>query len=176
MKPMNSLKKSFLALCLLTVSACSALPFLNPASRSTSTLQASGNAAYQARQQALWQQFQNKPAYIGPVKMAIHTDLLNPGQSGKHVDLTDKLDPQGFRTQSLPQGPLVFQETFTKGQGQYEVLRGIRITNTSVRYTLHVETKDKKADGQISVNINGTNWIKAKPIFSSKFTFAGFVS
>lgn len=135
MKPLNSFTKSLLALCLITVTACSALPFLNSASTSTHTLQASGNTAYQARQKALWQQFQNKPAYIGPIKMAIHTDLLNPGQSGKHVDLTDKLNPQGFRTQGIPQGPVLFQETFTKGPGQYEVLRGIQVANTGLRYT-----------------------------------------
>ncbi|PIQ23122.1 hypothetical protein COW64_25760, partial [bacterium (Candidatus Blackallbacteria) CG18_big_fil_WC_8_21_14_2_50_49_26] len=158
----KSFLQPLLAFCLLSASACTSLPFLNQ-SLQTSSLQVSqetGLSAYQAKQRALWQQFKNKPAYSGPLKIAIHTNLLNPGLGGRQIDLTHQLDSQGFQIQSVPQGPLVFQETFTKGKGNYEVIRGFQLTNTSQRYTLHIEAKGKKTEGQISVNINGTDWIK----------------
>ncbi|PIQ23380.1 hypothetical protein COW64_24475, partial [bacterium (Candidatus Blackallbacteria) CG18_big_fil_WC_8_21_14_2_50_49_26] len=158
----KSLLQPLLAFCLLTASACTPFPILNPSLQNSSlqVSQVTGLSAYQAKQMALWQQFKNKPAYSGSLKMSIHTDLLNPGQGGRQIDLTNQLDPQGFQIQSVPQGPLVFQETFTKDKGNYEVIRGFQLTNTLQRYTLHVEAEGKKVEGQISVNINGTDWLK----------------
>ena len=154
--------QAFLAFGMVSASACSSMSLLN--SGSSSQLETFGSA-YEQKQATLLKQFQNKHPYTGPVKLAIHTNLLNPQKPGKHLDLTAKLNSQNFQIQSLPQGPLIFQETFTKGKGGYEVIRGFRVPDTNQRYTLHVEQVGKNNSGhQITVNINGTNYFKQESV------------
>ena len=117
---------------------------------------------------SLLEQYQNKPPYQGPVKLKVNTGLLDPNSS-QVLDLTAKLNPQNsFSLQSLPTGNIVFQETFAKDKGMLEVVREFAIQDTSKRYTLHVaKHANNGKKGQLTVNINGTNWIRERD-FSKK--------
>ncbi|MBT9545331.1 MAG: S8 family serine peptidase [Candidatus Sericytochromatia bacterium] len=112
---------------------------------------------------------QKTPAYTGPVSMRFDNALLSPSLASYGFKKTvphktqvfEQPSEQTFSIQALPNGPVVFSETFTKGRQEFEVLREIRVSDTQKRYTLHVQKwGDPRSDAQVVVNINGTNWVK----------------
>ena len=102
--------------------------------------------------------------YDGPVNLKIDTGLMS-GQTGKVVDLNQVLAAAdgGFKTQAVPDGPVVYQETFSKDKGNLEILREFRVQDNSRRYTLHVaKSSNHGHKGWVNANINGTDWIKER--------------
>lgn len=132
------------------LSACQSVSSTKPQQISPQPLQAVSN---QAQKREAIDKIRNKPVYTGPIQVNINPSLVLPTSQTPHKELLfEKAD---FKLMSLPSGPLVFQETFAKGETQ----RNFAIEQTSERYTLHV--KKFNAATQVEVNINGTNWIKA---------------
>ena len=141
----------------LTLAACMP-PAMQITQNTRNTIQTSGSNVNS-----------NIGPYDGPVSLKIDTGLIS-GQPGKVVDLNQILSPasNGFSIQSVPEGNIVFQETFTKEKGLLEEVREFNIQDTSKRYTLHVaKHANNGKKGQLTVNINGTNWIKDRD-FSRK--------
>lgn len=137
-------------LSLLLVTACTP----NPLAPQTQTI-----SITQSTMTAHTSQFKKGP-YHGPVTLTVDTGLIL-GKVGKKVTIPSVSDDPDFQIQALPAGNMMFQTSFTKALGQtLEQTRTISIADTSKRYTLHVQ-KDSLA-GQVEVNINGTDWIKAQ--------------
>mgnify|MGYP001615436813 FL=1 len=61
-----------------------------------------------------------------------------------------------FKTQSVPAGRVVFQETFTKGNAPFETFRQFNVNDTTQYYTLHVKSQNITS---AEVNLNGFDWI-----------------
>ena len=123
------------------------------------------------KRQAELAQFRQKPAYLGPISVKIDTGRISEQKrSGKVVDLSGYVAERAadFSVQAVPDGPVVFQEQFTKRQDTFEVTRAFSVANLSSRYTLHVERLNQ-GEGSVEVNVNGTDWILEKD-FSGQVT------
>ncbi|MGE3724219.1 MAG: hypothetical protein AB7I41_01615 [Candidatus Sericytochromatia bacterium] len=60
-----------------------------------------------AERKEIWESFVNKRPYTGPIEFVINTTLLDASYpNARRVNLTEQLNPQGFHTQALPQGPV----------------------------------------------------------------------
>ena len=97
--------------------------------------------------------------YTGPIDLKINTGLRD-GSAGKIVDLSILNSEDDFNIKSIPQGAVVFEETFTKDNEQLEEVRQIQVPDPNKRYTLHVERQPWYKLGQATVNINGNDWVK----------------
>lgn len=106
----------------------------------------------------------NKP-YTGPISLKIDTGLLNK-QAPRKV-FTIKSSSQPFSIKAVPAGPVVFQETFNKGTGTFEQTREFTVSDTSKRYSLHI---DSKGIPSMRININGFDWIQPKDFKGKKRT------
>jgi len=117
------------------------------------------------RQQEL-EKIKNKNVYAGPLSIKIDTGRMEQKNknAGRIIDVSTLLATQkpSFTIQAIPDGPVVFQERFTKGKGNLEITRAFRVAETSQRYTVHVQKISQKHDNNIQLNINGTDWILEK--------------
>ena len=107
--------------------------------------------------QALKDKIKNKPVYTGPIRIGLLPKLASSELKALPKDITQILEQGDFQLQSLPDGPLVFQESFYQTG---ETQRTIKITQTEDRYTLHVQKQT--GNPQVEININGNTWIKEK--------------
>ncbi|MGE3728872.1 MAG: hypothetical protein AB7I41_25215, partial [Candidatus Sericytochromatia bacterium] len=108
----------------------------------------------------------NKP-YTGPIGVHLNAGLLQPfsGKSAKTLDLTLKINQDNalFEIKSLPTGPIVFQKTYEYGPRKLKELHTFALPDTNQRYTLYLESPHGLS-GDLEVNINGVDWIKAGDI------------
>ena len=103
----------------------------------------------------------SKGPYTGPLNLKINTGLI-AGTSGKMIDLLPQ--GQGFQTQALPQGPIVFSETLILSRKDQDFSRSFKIPDTSKRYLVHVAKQEPQRgrEGRVQVNLNGAWMIREK--------------
>ncbi|MBT9548352.1 MAG: S8 family serine peptidase [Candidatus Sericytochromatia bacterium] len=159
-----------LSICLLA--SCVVPQPATQAPVSTSALQAPVqdlSYAEQMRQKALViaEKIKTKKPYTGPIGVHLNAGLLQPfsGKSAKTLDLTLKLNQDNalFEIKSLPTGPIVFQKTYEYGPRKLKELHTFALPDTNQRYTLYLESP-QGLSGDLEVNINGVDWIKAGDI------------
>jgi subtilisin family serine protease len=103
----------------------------------------------------------SKGPYTGPLNLKINTGLI-AGTSGKMIDLLPQ--GQGFQTQALPQGSIVFSETLNLSRKDQDFSRSFKIPDTSKRYLVHVSKQEPQRgrEGRVQVNLNGAWVIREK--------------
>jgi len=103
----------------------------------------------------------SKGPYTGPLNLKINTGLI-AGTSGKMIDLLPQ--SQGFQTQALPQGPIVFSETLNLSRKDQDFSRSFKIPDTSKRYLVHIAKQEPQRgrEGRVQVNLNGAWVIREK--------------
>jgi len=109
-----------------------------------------------------------RPAYTGPVQVSFDTSLVSPvlASYGYHKSQPAQTlvfpAATDFKIQALPEGPVVFQETFTQGTEPLELSRSFQVTDTSKVYTLHLQNGDATGQhpvAEATVKLNGHRWI-----------------
>ena len=161
--------KIFAVLTLLVMMSC-VLPNTQPMNTQPSQKvqpTSQGKVSEEQRIEKLRERVKNKQAYTGSIQISVNPTLLEKANNSVALHLIDEVDPN-FNIQSLPEGKVIFQETFTKDKEPLVISRNFLIPDTSKRYTLHVvKHANNGENGQLNVNINGTNWIKERD-FSKK--------
>lgn len=115
-----------------------------------------GNASFDST--ALIERIKAKKPYTGKIEIKVNPGLFKKESSPQTIQIENELNASGFQVQAVPAGPVVFQKEYLKGHSKLEETHTVPISDTSKRYTLHVQ---KSHPGlEVQININGTNWIK----------------
>ncbi|MGE4234545.1 MAG: S8 family serine peptidase [Bacteriovoracia bacterium] len=127
---------------LLILSACQLQP---PSTSVLKTSSATNNTSFR------------KGPYTGPVSLKINTGLMK-NSTGKVVDLSPS--QEGFKTQAVPQGPVVFNENFQITRPNQDITRQFKVPDTGKRYIVHVAKQEPQRgrDGRVQINLNGA-WV-----------------
>lgn len=107
--------------------------------------------------------------YTGPVKINFDTGLTSPVLDSYGYRKSQPAKMQTFSTedtfhvQAVPEGPVVFQETFNQGAEPLNIERTFPINDPQKKYTLHLQNGD--AQGQslasaVTIRINGYRWVQ----------------
>ncbi|MGE3726389.1 MAG: S8 family serine peptidase [Candidatus Sericytochromatia bacterium] len=82
--------------------------------------------------------------------------------TGKVVDLSPS--QEGFKTQAVPQGTVVFTESFQVTRPNQDLTRQFKVPDTGKRYIVHVAKQEPQwgRDGRVQVNLNGAWVIREK--------------
>ena len=102
-----------------------------------------------------------KGPYTGPVSLKINTGLMK-NSTGKVVDLSPS--QEGFKTQAVPQGSVVFAESIQITRPNQDLTRQFKVPDTGKRYIVHVAKQEPQRgqEGRVQINLNGAWVIREK--------------
>ncbi|MGE3726366.1 MAG: S8 family serine peptidase [Candidatus Sericytochromatia bacterium] len=82
--------------------------------------------------------------------------------TGKVVDFSPS--QEGFKTQAVPQGTVVFTESFQVTRPNQDLTRQFKVPDTGKRYIVHVAKQEpqRSREGRVQVNLNGAWVIREK--------------
>lgn len=106
--------------------------------------------------QAMWAKIQAKKAYLGPINIHLNQNLLDKNTIAQTQNLTSILNNSDFHTQSLPNGNIVFQETFVSSGQVDEIRRAFQISDSSQRYIIHLKRLGQFSQTRAYLNGNKT--------------------